>query len=321
MNTTSSALKAKKQVVYNFSSPWGQIFSVCNILEFVRTHPQMFLSKHFFSSAGSKKYCRASQGLYNLSRKPVWFGWKPVTTIPHNHVNPINEGLIVGELRTNKDYTHKLRKIVLCSPTGQIFSICNLGAFILNNPLLFHPQHLKTKMNCRGWASSAARANLLDPRRSGWYGWKSLEQEFDQTLVNPFGEGIFFEEELVKNRNTLGNVRLRSEKMRMAIKCTQARGVGQQRAMDPADRWRAKEWRLRSPQNVVYRFKNLLNFVCTHKELFLEEDLKRNAASGLSALRPTNNYVHGSWKGWTWDSHIEGFYNGGEDLLDRVVKQ
>ena len=78
---------------------------------------------------------------------------------------------------------------------------------------------------------------------------------------------------------------------------------------------RACVWRLRSPRNAIYEFRNLVEFVRTHGNLFDVKDVqwkKRcssylcNASTCLSALKPyTSNgtpkqRVAGSWKGWRW---------------------
>ena len=78
----------------------------------------------------------------------------------------------------------------------------------------------------------------------------------------------------------------------------------------------AINWIFRSPDNVVYEFKNLANFVRNHPELFAPEDLikkhnKCNAVNGLSSLKPyrrngePKKLVNGTWKGWSWVSGTE----------------
>jgi hypothetical protein len=72
-------------------------------------------------------------------------------------------------------------------------------------------------------------------------------------------------------------------------------------------------WRFRSPQNVVYEFKNLSEFLRTHSHLFKIEDLNCPSTSkvcraytGLFYLKPyrtdgsPKRKILGSWKGWRW---------------------
>ena len=92
----------------------------------------------------------------------------------------------------------------------------------------------------------------------------------------------------------------------------------------------ARVWRLRSPVNKIYEFKNLLHFIRENENLFNSEDVvwKTNgrvgktckAHGGLSMLSPRRKKAHGVWKGWTWVSHIESIYNDQEDLLSRTHK-
>lgn len=94
----------------------------------------------------------------------------------------------------------------------------------------------------------------------------------------------------------------------------------------------ARVWRLRSPVNKIYEFKNLKHFIRKHKSLFMPEDVEWHAKTkrktdttckahgGLSMLSPRRKQTAGSWKGWTWVSHIESIYNDKEDLLSRNNK-
>jgi hypothetical protein len=79
-------------------------------------------------------------------------------------------------------------------------------------------------------------------------------------------------------------------------------------------------FRLRSPQNVIYEFKNLAKFLRDHSELFDPKDLKQYyhpnphrrstdrcvAYKVLLSLKPyktdgsPKSRVSGSWKGWRW---------------------
>jgi len=84
-----------------------------------------------------------------------------------------------------------------------------------------------------------------------------------------------------------------------------------------------KIWRIRSPRNKTYCFKNLAEFVRTNKHLFNDEDLviKDNkntvAERGLMCICPRRKEVRGSWKGWTWVSQTERIHNEGRDFLER----
>ena len=68
----------------------------------------------------------------------------------------------------------------------------------------------------------------------------------------------------------------------------------------------AKAWRLLSPDNTVYHFRNLALFLRQHTELFDPDDLTPRtigcrASAKLSRLRPDNKNRRKSWKGWEWD--------------------
>jgi len=109
--------------------------------------------------------------------------------------------------------------------------------------------------------------------------------------------------------------------------CEQRRIAGirrSQKIKDAAKRnalARVGTWRVRSPQNVIYEFKNLSNFLRDHSNLFHPNDLKQysllkpsrykttdqcNAYKFLLALKPyrmdggPKRNVVGSWKGWRW---------------------
>jgi hypothetical protein len=83
-----------------------------------------------------------------------------------------------------------------------------------------------------------------------------------------------------------------------------------------------RKWHLRSPSNVEYHFLNLSEFIRTHSHLFDADDIPVKAHRGIQGLRPsdTRKRVSGTWKGWTWISFCEVFYNSGDDLLDRNVE-
>jgi len=83
---------------------------------------------------------------------------------------------------------------------------------------------------------------------------------------------------------------------------------------------------LRSPNNELYPFRNLTDFVRTHEELFLPQDVQWTkkgssdtcrAAKGLINLFGRGKHVNGTWKGWTRVSRTEAQYNCGDDLLQR----
>lgn len=72
-------------------------------------------------------------------------------------------------------------------------------------------------------------------------------------------------------------------------------------------------WRLRSPTNELYCFRNLAAFIEHHVSLFSESDLRQRdygqgpkwpmdtrAYSGLSKLSPRRKQGHSTWKEWTW---------------------
>ena len=83
----------------------------------------------------------------------------------------------------------------------------------------------------------------------------------------------------------------------------------------------AKPWLLVSPKNVVFRFKNLSQFIRDNKAMFDEADMvwvrppkggggqTCRASYGLASLSPRRKHPHGSWKGWRWLS-IEERLNG-----------
>ena len=83
-----------------------------------------------------------------------------------------------------------------------------------------------------------------------------------------------------------------------------------------------KKWHIRSPSNVEYHFINLAEFIRTHQDLFDPIDIPKNSYHGIALLRPSNKrkVIPGSWKGWTWISLCEAFYNSSNDLLDRNVE-
>lgn len=91
--------------------------------------------------------------------------------------------------------------------------------------------------------------------------------------------------------------------------------------------FRAEVWRIRSPENKVFIFKNLAKFIRDHPWEFLPEDVidpgnkkhKCHAYSGINSISPRQKKTVGSWKGWTWYSHLESDTHCGRDPLDRTV--
>src|SRR5205085_1131502 len=67
---------------------------------------------------------------------------------------------------------------------------------------------------------------------------------------------------------------------------------------------RAKDWSLRDPEGTVWNVRNLSEFVRSHPDLFLPEDVRPvgiacRAIVGLGQLRPGRRIKNppGSWKG------------------------
>ena len=94
------------------------------------------------------------------------------------------------------------------------------------------------------------------------------------------------------------------------------------------EHYAAKWWRVRSPMNVVYEFKNLHVFIKNNPSLFDPETivykkygptLSCRAYKGIGGLRPNFRNTRGSWRGWTWYSQTERLKNDGNDLLDRAT--
>lgn len=83
-----------------------------------------------------------------------------------------------------------------------------------------------------------------------------------------------------------------------------------------------RKWHIRSPSNVTFHFVNLAEFIRQNRHLFHPDDVPVKAMRGIGMLRPsdTRKQISGTWKGWTWVSHIESIYNDKEDLLTRKTK-
>ena len=70
---------------------------------------------------------------------------------------------------------------------------------------------------------------------------------------------------------------------------------------------RARDWSLRDPEGTIWNVRNLSEFVRSHPDLFLPEDVRPigkacRALVGLGQLRRGRRMRDpmGSWKGWTW---------------------
>lgn len=83
-----------------------------------------------------------------------------------------------------------------------------------------------------------------------------------------------------------------------------------------------RKWHIRSPSNITFHVLNLAEFIRQHRHLFHPDDVPVKALRGIGMLRPsdTRKRISGTWKGWTWVSHIESIYNNKEDLLSRSNK-
>ncbi len=85
--------------------------------------------------------------------------------------------------------------------------------------------------------------------------------------------------------------------------------------------WNEKTWRLRSPVNQVFEFRNLSHFIQTNPNLFAPEDTiiigqKSRAMRGIQSLSPRLRKNAGSWKGWTWGP-TSAVSPSGSDILQR----
>lgn len=87
-------------------------------------------------------------------------------------------------------------------------------------------------------------------------------------------------------------------------------------------------WIVRSPRNILYKFRNVQKFVRDHEHLFDPSDViwrksgehrlhHCRAMGGLFSLSPRNKLTKGTWKGWTWVSHYERIKMDNRDPLDR----
>lgn len=88
------------------------------------------------------------------------------------------------------------------------------------------------------------------------------------------------------------------------------RGIAASPLLQPDERHvNAREWRLVAPDGTLYVFRNLRNFVRTHRELFDEDQLRVSgsrtdpiACLKLGHLRPGAKRPWKSWHGWRWDN-------------------
>ena len=86
----------------------------------------------------------------------------------------------------------------------------------------------------------------------------------------------------------------------------------------------AKRWLVRSPENVVYDFVCLAEFIRGNLHLFPETATRWYGPSnntcaaliGISSLHPLRAWPKGSWRGWTWVSEAERM-TGNLDILNR----
>lgn len=92
----------------------------------------------------------------------------------------------------------------------------------------------------------------------------------------------------------------------------------------------AKPWRVISPDNVKYEFRNVHHFVRSHAHLFHPDDLAQkfntkgrdpccNASRGIQSLSPRRKRPNGTWKGWRIDSQQERLFHEGKTLLEDIT--
>lgn len=81
--------------------------------------------------------------------------------------------------------------------------------------------------------------------------------------------------------------------------------------------WKKKRWFLRSPDNAVFVFENLNQFIRDNRERFPNPNFNTVRAS-LAALRPTRrSRTKGSAYGWTWATTYAIADEASHDLLAR----
>lgn len=85
-------------------------------------------------------------------------------------------------------------------------------------------------------------------------------------------------------------------------------------------------WRLKSPDNKTYTFKNLRLFVRENSHLFHPDDIVikpgqkyGRAVFGLHSISPRAKKPNGSWKGWRIDSQQERLFHEGKTLLEDIT--
>ena len=177
------------------------------------------------------------------------------------------------------------------------------------------------------WASGTRKANSIESR-----------QKMSKTLRRRYSEGSLVRPKLSRkvlrqigrkvSKALKGRVTRRTPNSSQEIEAFK-RMVKARPDMKPDERhFRARVWRIRSPENRVFEFKNLAKFIRDHPELFLPEDViapvsnkrkKCHAYGGLNSISPRLKRNVGSWKGWTWYSFLEQEINGCRDLLERNV--
>jgi len=85
-------------------------------------------------------------------------------------------------------------------------------------------------------------------------------------------------------------------------------------------------WRIKSPDNQIYTFRNLMLFVRENGHLFDPNDAVAklgqrccNAVSGICSISPRAKRPKGSWKGWRIDSQQERLFHEGKTLLEDIT--
>lgn len=107
-----------------------------------------------------------------------------------------------------------------------------------------------------------------------------------------------------KGTAALTGTRYSPERSRRASEGQRGKIMGGQCAAGPKHIF-AEWFALCSPENTIYRGRNIIDFVREHLELFDPADLEWKcghcrATKGLSKLRPTNRRRVIQWKGWSW---------------------
>lgn len=157
--------------------------------------------------------------------------------------------------------------------------------------------------------------------------WKKASE----TLKNRFACGELKPVELSsETRKKIGKINSKNHKGKVLRK-TPISDFEKQQIKIAGDNFRKKDqraqkgpqnqcsriWRLKSPLNKIYEFKNLMHFIRENENLFIKDDVqwkskpnrKSNftcrAHGGLSMLCPRRKKSIGVWKGWRWFSQVE----------------